>query len=65
MIPMSFIRNLPIGTILLLPVLSRLIHFFLDTALFKKVALLPLNESTNKNVALMDKCDGDVGDGLV
>ena len=30
-----------------------------------KVALLPLYEPTDKDVALMDKCDGNIGDGLV
>ena len=60
-----FIRNLPISTILLLPVLPRLIHLLLDAALLQEVALLPLYEPTDKDVALMDKCDGNIGDGLV
>ena len=52
-IPMPLVWNLPIGTIFLLPVLSRLIHFLLDTALLQEVALLPLNESTDKHIALI------------
>ena len=62
---MSLIRNFPIGTILLLPVLPRRIHLLLDAALFQEVAFLPLNESTDKHVALVDESDGDVGDCLV
>ncbi len=62
---MSFVCNLPVGAIFLLPVLARLIHFLLDAAFFQKVALLPLYEPTEKDVALMDKCDGNIGDGLV
>ena len=64
-IPMPFVCNLPVGAILLLPVFPRLIHFLLDAAFFQKVALLPLYEPTDKDVALMDKCDGNIGDGLV
>ena len=64
-IPMPLVWNLPIGTIFLLPVLSRLIHFLLDTALLQEVALLPLYKSTDKHIALMNKRNGNVGDGLV
>lgn len=56
---MSLIRNLPISSVFLLPVLPCLIHFLLNPALFKKVAFLPLYEPTDKDVALVDECDGD------
>ena len=64
-IPMSLVWNLPIGTILFLPVFPSLIHFLLDTTLFKEVAFLPLYEPTDKDVALVNECDGDIGDSFI
>lgn len=62
---MPFIGNLPISTIFLLPVLPRSIHLFLDAALLKEIAFLPLDEPTNQHITLMDERDGNVGDSLV
>ena len=64
-IPVPLVRNLPIGTVLLLPVFPRLIHLLLDAALLQKVAFLPLYKPTDKNVALMDEGDSDVSLGQV
>ena len=56
---------IPIHPIPVLPVFASTIHFFLDAAFLDEVTLLPFNEAANKNVALMDKRDCDVSDGLI
>lgn len=61
---MPFIRNSSVCSILFLPVFAGTIHFLLNAALLYEVAFLPLNESTDKDVTLVDERDGDVGDGL-
>lgn len=62
---MAFIRNCAISSILFLPFFAGPILFLLNTAFFYEVAFLPLYESADEDVALMDECDGNVGDSLV
>lgn len=62
---MSFVRDSAIGTIPFLPAFACLIYFLLDATVFEEVAFLPFYEAADGCVALMDECDGYVGNGLV
>ncbi len=55
----------PIISILPLPVFTSSEHLFLNTAILDEFFLLPLYQATQQYVALMDKRNSDVGDGLV
>lgn len=56
---MSFVWNLPIGVILLLPVFPCLIHLLLDAALLQKVTFLPLDKPLYQHVALVNQRDAE------
>ena len=55
----------PISKISLLSILSRSIHLLLNSSFLLEVTFLPLNKPSDKHVALMYQCDGDIGDSLI
>ena len=63
--PIPPIRNRPVGSVSLLPVLAGPIHLLLDATLLLEVLLYPLYEAADEHVALVDERDGNIGDGFV